>query len=165
MWLTALVATSVLTVSYKAFEFYFNKGSSKKDIPQKKNYTGKTITLTLSHSVLSSNLPLNDILLSSDNVTFILPPYLSLDDLASNIKNNYNLPKTLIQNYKLLRCSNIKGYLSIVKSLKPDVLLVCLDDLGLKDSKKDLNPFVKNIVTIDQSEDDVYSKVYPMFLN
>lgn len=163
LWLAALVATSVLTLSYKVYENYFIGSTASADSNKKRKYTNKSIALTLSHSVLNSKLPLNDILVNSENVTFILPPNLSVEDLACNIENNYNLPKTLIQNYKLLKCGNIQGYFSILKSLEPDLLLICLDDLGLPTIPQEMNRFVKEIITIDQNNEDVYSKVSPLF--
>ncbi len=40
-------------------------------------------------------------------------------------------PRHLIQNFKLLDCLNLLGYFGLVKNLRPDLLLVCSDDLGL----------------------------------
>lgn len=214
LWLTALIATSIATVSYQVYNNYLKpsiqgegkeeeegEGASEKmhtkhplkgdEQPSKKlkthdKYTSKSIALTLSHSVLNSSLPLNDILLNSENITFILPPNLSLDDLACNIKIvnepdntntnstttttanttiNYKLPQTLIKNYKLLNCNNIQGYFNIIKNLKPDMLLVCADDLGIKsDIPKDLKRFAKEIITINQDRDDVYSTISQIFI-
>lgn len=171
LWIAALVAASIVTISYKVYSSYIGEESIKdkrteddREAEEKlriaKKYTKKSIALTLSHSVLSSQLPLNEILLNSENVTFILPPNLSMDDLVCNIGNadeveKYNLPKTLLNNYKLLRCSNIDGYFNVLKNLKPDTLLVCSDDLGIANSvPRDINRFVKEIINIDQNKDD-----------
>ena len=53
---------------------------------------------------------------------FIIPPNLTEDDL-----NLSYIPP----NFKLLKCSNLQGYLQILKNLKPDLLLMCSDDLGI----------------------------------
>lgn len=224
VWLTAVIASSIIAVSYKLYNNYINtsedsgnqdtntlveKNMNIKDIGKSSSddhvlkkfktngkYTKKSIALTLSHSVLSSELPLNDILLNSENVTFILPPNLSLDDLACNIKVlneeveestsfngndttlsksstptiksstiNYKLPQTLIKNYKLLNCNNLKGYYNLIKNLEPDMLLVCADDLGIKqDFPADLNRFAKEIITIDQNHDEIYSTISKIFI-
>lgn len=154
----ALVASSVVAISYKIYEYY---NSKPQDI---KVYTNKSIALTLSHSILKSQLPLDEILLNSDNVTFILPPNLSIDDLSSNIidkKSQYELPISLVNNYKLLNCNNLQGYFNIIKNLKPDMLVLCNDDLGIK-SPSDLGRFVREIITIDQN--DIESKIRPIFI-
>ncbi|KAM9931938.1 hypothetical protein OXX80_008418 [Metschnikowia pulcherrima] len=168
-----LVATSVAAVSYKLYEFLKNQntdgdliGSEKKGA-KKQHYRTKSVALTLSHSVLSSGLPLDEILLSSGNVTFILPPYLSVDDLAGQIASEnavYELPQTLIKNYKLLQCSNMDGYFHLLKNLRPDTLFVCADDLGIGRAPPDLRRFVKEIVTIDQGKENVYNVLSEVFL-
>lgn len=179
LWITALVASSILAISYKIYNNYAQSETiedstaveeEKEKLKVAKKYTKKSIALTLSHSILSSQLPLNEILLNSDNVTFILPPNLSLDDLVCNIGNeneieSCNLPKTWINNYKLLQSSNMQGYFNILKNLKPDTLLVCSEDLGITMSApKDLGRFVKEIITIDQNWDDISSKISTIFI-
>ena len=179
-----MVAASIVTISYKIYDSYLNEEiiedrrtggddtieSTKEKLKISKKYTKKSIALTLSHSVLSSQLPLNEILLNSENVTFILPPNLSMDDLVCNIGNadeveRYNLPKTLVNNYKLLHCSNIEGYFNILKNLRPDTLLVCSDDLGMTSSApKDLKRFVKEVINIDQNKEDIYKKLSSIFI-
>lgn len=146
-----LVATTVAAAGYKLYNLWQNQSIEEK----KARKFNKSIALTLLHSVLASDLPLNDILLTSENVTFILPPHLSVDDLACNIKSGgdevYLLPQTLIKNYKLLKCSNLQGYLHLVKSLKPDMLFVCVEDLGIK-LPGEMGRFVKEIITMGQEE-------------
>lgn len=196
-WIAAAVATSVIAITLQVYNSYIGakdkddvestvEDAQKPGLERKRSrkYTNKSIALTLSHSILSSQLPLNDILLNSENVTFILPPNLSLDDLEFNMEKDterggaqgegqgqdrdqsYNLPRSLIQNYKLLNCLNLQGYFNILKNLKPDMLLVCSDDLGIaKRIPHDIDTFVKEIVNIDQNKEDIYSKVRPIFFN
>lgn len=172
LWLTAVVATLVAALSYKLYHSLIQAQAQSLDQDTGKRrrnstYTLKSIALTLLHSVLSLELPLDDILLNLENVTFILPPNLLVDDLACNIKNDggsYDLPETLIRNYKLLKCSTIQGYFNVVKNLRPDMLLVCEDDLGISSAvPNDLGRFVKEIVTVDQNREDVYLKLAPIF--
>lgn len=169
----ALIISAVVAGSYKLYEYYTQEKTVEQSNHKSKNkqYTNKSIALTLSHSILNSQLPLNEMLLSAENVTFILPPNLSIDDLACNIYNeeekqeSYNLPKTLVKNYKLLNCSNFQGYFNILKNLKPDMLVICPEDLGIAHQfPKDLHRFVKEIINIDNS-DDINTKVLPLFLN
>lgn len=167
LWLLAVVATSVVAAGYEFYK-YLTKEEDAAGKLALRNYTNKSIALTLLHLVLSSELPLDDILLKSDNVTFILPPHLSLDDLVGNITDrdgSCHLPQTLIKNYKLLKCSNIQGYFHIIRNLRPDILLVCADDLGIgQEMPKDLTRFVKDIVTLDQNKDEVSSILTKVFL-
>lgn len=170
----ALIVSAVVAGSYKLYAYYTQEKqpvNETKHNNKQKQYTNRSIALTLSHSILNSQLPLNELLLTSENVTFILPPNLSIDDLAYNIYNeqdkqeSYNLPKTLIKNYKLLNCSNFQGYFNVLKNLKPDTLVLCPDDLGIANQlPKDLHRFVKEIINIENSE-DISSKVLPLFLN
>lgn len=159
VWLAAAVASSVVAASYSIYN-YLSKPPAKIN-----PHTHKSIALTLSHLVLNSLLPLEEILTQWENVTFILPPNLSLDDLEGNIDREA-LPQTLVQNYKLLNCKNIQGYFNLVKNLKPDMLLVCTDDLGISGGMpKDLARFVKEIVTVDQDRESVYKTIGLVFLN
>lgn len=175
LWAAAFIASSIAVVSYKIYSNWTTEeeeepATTERKLTRKKSYTNKSIALTLLHSVLNSDLPLNEILLNSDNVTFILPPYLSVDDLACNIKGSedpslYSLPQTLIKNYKLLKCSNIQGYFHLLKNLKPDMLFVCSEDLGITlKVPPDLGRFVKEVVTIDLNKDDVYLILSKVFL-
>lgn len=172
----ALIATSLAALTYKVYTALTqeDEGLEAEDSVSGKQVCKpeKSIAVTLLHSVLSSDLPLNEILLSSENVTFILPPYLSVDDLLDQIKSDdngvqqtYQLPQTLINNYKLLKCSNIQGYFHIIKNLKPDLLYVCSDDLGISSQvPQDLNRFVKKIVTLDQNKNSVHSTLSKVFI-
>lgn len=177
LWAAAFVASSLAIISYKLYNAFKTQPQEKEStseqtmIVKRTTYAKKSIVLTLLHSVLSSDLPLNEILLNSENVTFILPPYLSVDDLACNIRGAdedssiYSLPQTLIKNYKLLKCSNIQGYFHVLKNLKPDMLFVCSEDLGITlKVPPDLGRFVKEVVTIDLNKEDVYSILSKVFL-
>lgn len=170
VWLAAVIATTVAAASYEVYRYLSKKDDGEmvdRPAPERR-YTNKSIALTLLHSVLKSDLPLNEIMLNLENVTFILPPYLSVDDLACCISGDdasYPLPETLIKNFKLLKCANIQGYFHILKNLKPDMLLVCSDDLGITQHvPKDLGRFVKEIVNINQNKEDVYLILSKVFL-
>lgn len=169
VWIAALVATTIVGLGYKLYEYsqkdeYIEETKRIVDgnVVITKKYTTDNIVLTLSHSILSLKLPLNDILINSDNVTFILPPNLNEDDLTLNLDVGL-----LMKNYKLLKCSNIQGYFNLLKNLKPDLLLVCQDDMGLDNEMipKDLSRFIKKVVRLDQKEDDIATKLSPLFVN
>ena len=164
LYITALVATSAIAISYKIYTSFFQQLNNdedeiKTDTPSSytisKRYSDKSIAITLSSSFLSSSLPLNKILTSSEKMIFIIPPNLTEDDL-----NLSYIPP----NFKLLKCSNLQGYLQILKNLKPDLLLMCSDDLGIDFTqiKKDLNMFINDIINVDQN-DDIVLRVRPIF--
>lgn len=164
LYITALVATSAIAISYKIYTSFFQQLNNdedeiKTDTPSSytisKRYFDKSIAITLSSSFLSSSLPLNKILTSSEKMIFIIPPNLTEDDL-----NLSYIPP----NFKLLKCSNLQGYLQILKNLKPDLLLMCSDDLGIDFTqiKKDLNMFINDIINVDQN-DDIVLRVRPIF--
>ncbi|EER34932.1 conserved hypothetical protein [Candida tropicalis MYA-3404] len=164
LYITALVATSAIAISYKIYTSFFQQSNNdedeiKTDTPSSytisKRYSDKSIAITLSSSFLSSSLPLNKILTSSEKMIFIIPPNLTEDDL-----NLSYIPP----NFKLLKCSNLQGYLQILKNLKPDLLLMCSDDLGIDFTqiKKDLNMFINDIINVDQN-DDIVLRVRPIF--
>lgn len=166
-WAAALLATAVAGVSYKAYQFW-QEGGESRDANRWSKFRHKRIALTLLHSVLLTDLPLADILMNSENVTFILPPYLSVDDVAHSVSGeeaSYALPHKMIKNYKFLQCSNINGYFQIVKNLQPDILFVCSDDLGITQNiPKDLGRFVKEIVTFEQDKLSVKSILSKVFI-
>lgn len=164
----ALAATFIAAISYKVYSVLTKDGetdSGNTDLKGGQANSKKSIAVTLLHSVLRSDFPLNDVLLTFENVTFILPPCLSVDDLLGQIqgfdgdeKRTYMLPQTLIKNYKLLKCSNMMGYFHLLKNLKPDLLYVCSDDLGItKLVPQDMHRFVKEVVTLDQDKTSVQS--------
>ncbi|RLV95765.1 Peroxisome assembly protein 22 [Spathaspora sp. JA1] len=168
VWISALIATSALAVTYKLYQSYFKSEQEELEArsPNADNaditkyvispkYSNKSIVITLSSTFISSKIPLNEILLNSENMIFIIPPNLNEEDL------NVNIPP----NYKLLKCSNVDGYLQVLKNLKPDLLFLCSDDLGinLKNLSSDLKLFIKTIVNVDQSKEDIYCKLRPIF--
>lgn len=171
MWLAAAAVSAVLAVGYLVYE----QVSLTSDDQQSKvagltvpKYTDKLIALTLSHLILNSQLPLLDILQNLDNVTFILPPNLDVDDVEYNIhRHEPEIPQEVMNNYKLLKCQSIQGYFTILKNLKPDMLLMCQDDLGLSTQSipKDLGRFIKKIIFVDQSNADISTKVAPLFVH
>ncbi|CAL1200013.1 unnamed protein product [Candida parapsilosis] len=156
LYLAALIATSAVAISYKVYDSYIksSSSSSSSSSQQESKYLNKSIAITLSSSFLSSQLPLNDILTTQENMIFIIPPNLNEDDL------NLKIPP----NFKLLKCSNVQGYLQILKNLKPDCLLLCSDDLGINYSNlsSDLRNFIRTIINVEQDE-DLLVQVRPVF--
>ncbi|ODV80659.1 uncharacterized protein CANTADRAFT_31419, partial [Suhomyces tanzawaensis NRRL Y-17324] len=159
LWLAALVASSVAAISYKIYNSYTQASEEEPRGSYKlsKQSVNKSIVLTLSSSVINSKLPLNDILVNSQNVVFILPPNLSEEDLNNELNTEF---VNRDNNYKLLKCLNLQGYVQMLKNLQPDLLLICADDLGLSTMKltQDLSRFIKQIVNIDQTNDDICAK-------
>ncbi|CQB88823.1 Peroxisomal biogenesis protein family [Chlamydia trachomatis] len=186
LYVSALIATSAIALTYKLYSTYLaptptptNKDKKQReldgsstDIELKpkfrisKRYSNKSIAITLSSTFLSSNLPLNEILINLENMIFIIPPNLNEDDLpiietkdtdTDNANTNTNTSFYKDQsNFKLLKCSNFQGYLQILKNLKPDLLLLCSDDLGINFKKLQsdlLNNLKLDFINIDQNID------------
>ncbi|EGW33125.1 uncharacterized protein SPAPADRAFT_60436 [Spathaspora passalidarum NRRL Y-27907] len=166
VWVSALVATSALALTYKLYQTYFKSEEDEletrsiedSDITSyiiSPKYSNKSIAITLSSTFISSKIPLNEILINSENMIFIIPPNLNEEDL------NVTIPP----NFKLLKCSNVDGYLQVLKNLKPDLLFLCSDDLGINISNlsSDMKLFIKTIVNVDQNKEDIYSKLRPIF--
>ncbi|KAI5969425.1 PEX22 [Candida margitis] len=169
LYLAALIATSAVAISYKVYDSYIKPQpkstqgtdtndksltSETKSFTISKKYLNKSIAITLSSSFLSSQLPLNEILTTQENILFIIPPNLNEDDL------NLTIPP----NFKLLKCSNVQGYLQILKNLKPDCLLLCSDDLGINYNSlsSDLRNFIRTIINVEQDQ-DLLLQVRPVF--
>lgn len=141
----AFITAAVISGVVIAYNYFRKEDEQEKSLA----YTNSNITLTLSHSILSSSLPLEEILLHSHNVTFIIPP---------NVETDLSL------NYKVLKTSTINGYFALLKNLKPDLLILCQDDLGIDSSSmpKDLPRFVKQTMCVEQGS-DVENIIGPLF--
>ncbi|KAI3406282.2 PEX22 [Candida oxycetoniae] len=192
-YLAALVATSAAVLSYKIYETFYKPADNhqKSDeeaeegekcdkqqlkpstITISKKFLNKSIAVTLSSSFLSSTLPLQELLATNEKLIYIIPPNLNEDDvgLSNQGKANTSPSSTTSQylppNFKILKCSNMQGYLQILKNLKPDCLLLCSDDLGINNFNgshvsRDLSNFIKNIINIDQDQ-DVLTQIKPVF--
>lgn len=142
VWLAAAAVAGAVAIGYSLL---------KRTDGSPNQYTNKSIALTLLHSVLNAKVPLDDILLNSENVTFILPPHLLEEDVAEHMAL-----QLLRNNYKLLRSGTIDGYFHLVKNLRPDTLVVCLADLGIAQKEpRDLGRFVGEVVCIEQDSEKV----------
>lgn len=174
LWISTLVATTAIAVGYKVYTTLFqqpqqqqadedHQHSGDEIIDREKRtkyllskqYSNKSIAITLSSTFLSLNIPLNEILINLENMIFIIPPNLCEYDL------NIQIPP----NFKLLKCSNLQGYLQMLKNLKPDLLFLCSDDLGINYMKlsKDLRMFIKTIINVDQNNEDIHDKIKMIF--
>lgn len=102
-----------------------------------KKYTRKPITIVLTESVLSSKLPINEILKKTENVVFVCP-----------IEVEIPLDETI--SYKLIPCDTEGGLWSIVKHLQSDTIFVVRDDLQ-EDIPQGMERYVGNIVELDQN--------------
>ncbi|KAI5966173.1 PEX22 [Candida pseudojiufengensis] len=193
LYIAAVIATSTIAISYKIYDtFIKSKTEEEQDkeidtirdqnntslLPKisnfniSKKYINKQIAITLSSSFLSSTLPLQDIIKTQENMIFIIPPNLNEEDLDLNEQNSENqLTQTnskidINNNFKILKCSNFQGYLQILKNLKPDLLLLCSDDLGINfnNLSYDLNNFITKIINIDQNK-DLILQIKPIIFN
>ncbi|CAK9438286.1 uncharacterized protein LODBEIA_P25120 [Lodderomyces beijingensis] len=148
--------------------------NSKPTFTISKKFLNKSVAITLSSSFLSSALPLQDLLAKNEKLIYIIPPNLNEDDVGLSTPNHNHLQQQPQQqqevlfspNFKILKCSNMQGYLQILKNLKPDCLLLCSDDLGINNFNqgamaRDLSNFIKKIVNIEQDK-DVLAQIKPI---
>lgn len=168
-WLVGVAAIGAATLAYNLYQEYIegpgdSTSKEKNSYTVSKRYANKSIAVTLLTLVLNLSLPLSDILVNSENIVYILPPNLSEEDLVTELNGDVLARKNA--NYKLLKCLNIQGYIAILKSLRPDMLYVCADDMGLSilNFSQDLSRFIKQIINIDQTNEDVYDKVSRIFV-
>jgi len=168
-WIIGIAAIGTATLAYNLYLEYLvgptDETTKERDsYTVSKKYANKSIAVTLLTLVLNLALPLSEILVNSENIVFILPPNLSEEDLVSELNGDVLARENA--NYKLLKCLNIQGYIAILKSLRPDMLYVCADDMGLPilNFTQDLSRFIKQIINIDQTSEDVYDKVSRIFV-
>ncbi|KAI5955858.1 PEX22 [Candida jiufengensis] len=180
LYIAAVIATSALAISYKIYDTFIKSTTTEENEIEKdttkpnsltklpsfnlsKKYINKQIAITLSSSFLSSKLPLQDIITTQENMIFIIPPNLNEEDLDLNNQQEESAIE-LNNNFKILKCSNFQGYLQILKNLKPDLLLICSDDLGINfnNLSYDLNNFISKIINVDQDK-DLLLQIKPIF--
>lgn len=115
-------------------------------------FFNKNVAIGISKTSLESLNELVHVLETNPNITFIVAPDI---DLASVETSNRRLVDGSLSNYKLLTCSNLKGFNSIVKSVQADLLLICGDDIGLTESalNAELGPFAQKILDFKLSKE------------
>lgn len=180
VWASLLVVSSAAFISYKLYRRYIQDGGTEEENAEKgqnnlrlsKKYSKKSIAISLSNSIVNAEIPLGDILVASEDVIFIVPPNLTLDDIISHVgakdsKAAYGLRKLFSNNHKLLNCTNIEGFFNILKHLRPETLLVCYEDLGISRVQgvpKDLGRFVKEIKDVDNNKEHIQSELSNIFV-
>lgn len=179
-WASLLVISSAAFISYKLYKRYlYDDGSEEENVGERqtnlrlsKRYSKKSIAISLSNSIVNAEIPLGEILAASEDVIFIVPPNMTLDDIISHVgakdsKAAYDLRKLFLNNYKLLNCTNIEGFFNILKHLRPETLLVCYEDLGISRVQgvpKDLGRFVKEIKDVDNNKEHIQSEISNIFV-
>lgn len=86
------------------------------------SYTKKPITIVLSESILSSNIPIGEILAKTSEVVVVIPPDLSISDL------NEKLDPSVV--HKVIECDTFAGVWSVVKHLNGEIVFIVKDDLA-----------------------------------
>lgn len=137
----------LLVLSAGAYSLYKYIYSSNQPSPQQSSttdekYTRKHITIILTDSIISSKLPINEILTKTTDVVLVIPPELTVDDL------NEPLDPTIA--YKAIECSTFDGVWSVVKHLGSEINFVVRDDLS-DDIPEGIERYVGEIIELDQN--------------
>lgn len=142
---------AVLLLGAGGYALYqsFNKDNEEEEIITAK-YTSRPITIILTDSIISSNIPINDILLNTENIVLVIPPNLSRDDLNEHIDESVS--------YKVIECETNEGVWSVVKHLHSEVILVVKDDLE-EEIPTNLERYVGEIIELEQNNVYINQKV------
>ncbi|ONH68663.1 Peroxisome assembly protein 22 [Cyberlindnera fabianii] len=111
----------LLVLSAGAYSLYKYIYSSNQPSPQQSSttdekYTRKHITIILTDSIISSKLPINEILTKTTDVVLVIPPELTVDDL------NEPLDPTIA--YKAIECKGIERYVGEIIELDQNVSVI-----------------------------------------
>lgn len=154
MGLIGCVVVLLGTGGYALYQSYLNKEQEQEQITAK--YTSKPITIILTDSIISSNLPINEILLKTDNIVLVIPPNLSVDDLNEEIDESIS--------FKIIECSTNDGVWSVVKHLNSEVIFVVNDDLNYE-IPKNLQRYVGEIIELEQNFSYINQKILSYIIN
>lgn len=152
-WAVTLgVAVAAGVALYKFFEDLEDDDldfSSSDQLEQSIKYTNKPITIILTESILSSKIPLIEILNKTENIVLVIPPDLSLADLPE-IDDSIS--------YKVIETDTYEGVWSVVKHLKSEVVFVVNDDLK-KDIPEDVGRYVNEIIQLGQNNTEINGRI------
>jgi hypothetical protein len=114
---------AIVTLGVGAYALYRYVQKEKiEDEQTGTRYTRRPITIVLSESILSSNIPINEILSKTSEVVVVIPPDLTVDDLNEQLDRSVE--------YKVIECDTFKGMWSVVKHLNSEIIFVVKDDLA-----------------------------------
>jgi len=141
---------------YHSLRYGEEEKEGEKNHGKAHKYTSKPITIILTDSIISSNLPINEILLKTEDVVLVIPPNLSKDDL------NEKLDKSI--DYKVIECETNDGVWSATKHLGSEVIFIVKDDLN-EDIPKGLERYVGEIIELEQNFTYINQKVLSYIIN
>lgn len=137
------LASALLVVGAGAYALYSYLSKDKKvDQQPSQKYTKKPVTIVLTESILTSNIPINEILAKTCDVVVVVAPELSLEDL------NEELDPSVA--HKVIECETLQGVWSVVKHLNGEVMFIVKDDLS-EDIPEGLERYVGEIVELEQN--------------
>lgn len=123
-----------------------------------KKYTSKSTTIILTDSIVSSNIPINDILKQTNDIVVVIPPGLKITDL----KEENNLDYSVI--FKVIECDTFEGVWSVVQHLSSDVVFVVKDDLE-KEIPSNVGKYVGEIIELEQNAASINQEILSYVLN
>lgn len=147
-----LITAAIFTGVSIAYAVYRRLDSSNTDAQAKKNIKGKDVVIVISNSIIASSLSLKELLENNELLTFLVAP--NSPHSISSFTNSH-LVDGSISNYKLLDCSNTTGFYLIIKSLQPNILIVCPTDLNLEEStmNSEIGSYADEIIKVSLTQE------------
>lgn len=147
--------------AYALYSYLTSEGDGDVEVvndnDSRRKYTQRPITIILTESILSSNLPLNEILKKTSDVVLVVPPDLSVDeDLQDEFEPDVE--------YKVIECETYEGVWSVVKHLNGEIIFVVKDDLP-SELPEGLERYVGEIVELDQNSSEINESILSCIVN
>lgn len=128
---------------------YLYQMTRKEDGKGRRFKLGGSLAIVLSASVISSHIPVAEILENCQDVVILLPPSIQKEDLKG-------FGISIDDTYKIIECDTEIGMIHIMKHLHYTNNFICLDDLDINEGdleKLQLKRFVANVVYLEQNKE------------
>jgi hypothetical protein len=143
---------AIVTLGAGAYALYCYLQKEKiKDEQIGTRYTRRPITIVLSESILSSNIPINEILSKTSEVVVVIPPDLTVDDLNEQLDPSVE--------YKVIECDTFEGMWSVVKHLNSETIFIVKDDLA-----EDIPEGLESELSMKHVYSNVLTRSYPGYV-
>lgn len=144
----------VVGVAYSIYT-YFNQSTTAieelNDTSTKKiKYTSRSISIIITDSIISSNLPVVEILTQTENITFILPEDLSMDDLLLGESDAIDFNRL---KYKIINVDKNESIAPLLSHLNNDLVIYTNNEVevDLKFVRSDIVELEQNSTSINET--------------
>ncbi|KAH3671763.1 hypothetical protein WICMUC_004574 [Wickerhamomyces mucosus] len=145
----------IFTVATYLYTKFYNQQPSKSSSSStiKSKYSTKSISIVITDSILSSSLPLIEILTQLQDITFILTPNITITDLDQSLNSSSS---SLTQfKHKIIEFENYQSLWSILKHLNNDLIFIVIDDLPEIIPIEFKNFIRGEILELEQNSDEI----------